>query len=62
MILETKETMVSKDPGRKFKNELAWTKVRGVHKSASLKKTIVELSLIMGLKVCAAFMCGERVQ
>lgn len=62
MILETKETMVSKDPGRKFENDLAWTKVCGVHKSASLREAIVELSLTVGLKLCAAFVCGETVQ
>jgi hypothetical protein len=62
MILATKKTMVSKDPGRKFENDLAWTKVYGVHKSASLREAIVELSLIVGLKVCTAFVCGETVQ
>jgi hypothetical protein len=62
MILEAKETMVSKDPGSKFENDPTWTKVCGVHKSASLREAIVDLSLIMGLKLCAAFVCGETVQ
>jgi hypothetical protein len=57
MILETKETMVSNDPGSKFANDLAWTKVCGVHKSASLMEAVVELHLIVDFKICAALVC-----
>jgi hypothetical protein len=62
MFLETKETMVSQDPGRKFTNDLAWTKVCGIHKLVTLREAIVNLGLIVGLKLCAAFVCGETVQ
>jgi hypothetical protein len=63
MFLQTKETTVRQDPGRNFTNDLDWTKVCGIHKSVSLRKAIVKLGLIVGLKhlqhLCVVKLCNE---
>jgi hypothetical protein len=45
MLLQSKEIKVRRDPARRFENDFAWIKVRGVRKLTSWGEAIVELGV-----------------